>query len=247
MQLRAVLFDVGDTLWHAPRPPAASVFRKLAAERAAAFLAASGLPSADPALLSRVAWDAMEEAMRTARATDRKEPDYAAVARAAAASAGIALGYAQAAALLDAIYVSGGEGGKVAFPGARATLLELRNRGFLLGIVTNRAFGGDRFRTDLQELDLDIGWDAVSVSVEVGFLKPHPALFEHALAALEVAPGETLMVGNSLVEDVAGAQALGMAAAWKRCRPDAEGVRPDFAFDDVAGLLRWPPLKEASR
>lgn len=246
MQFRAVLFDVGDTLWHAPAPPGPAVFRKMAAERAAAFLADRGLACPDPAVLARAVWDAMEDAMRAARASDRREPDYATVARDTAAAAGVALTGEQAGGLLEAIYVSGPEGGKLAYPDARSTLLDLRSRGFRMGIVTNRAFGGERFRQDLRELGLDIGWDAVSVSVEVGFLKPHAALFEHALAALEITPSDALMVGNSLLEDVAGAQALGIAAAWKRSRPDAEGVRPDFTFDDVSELLRWPPLKEAA-
>ncbi|MBE0608350.1 MAG: HAD family hydrolase [Dehalococcoidia bacterium] len=246
MQLRAVLFDVGDTLWHAAQPPPPAEFRRMAAERAGAFLRHIGTPCRDPEQLARVAWASMEGAMRAARSSDCVEPDYAAIARSAAAGEGVLLTHAQAAALMDAIYISGAEGGKLAYPDARHTLLELRNRGFRLGIVTNRAFGGERFRTDLRELGLDVGWDAVSVSVEVGFLKPHPALFEHALTALGLEPRQALMVGNSLVEDVSGAQALGIAAAWKRSQPDADGVTPDLTFDEVSDLLRWPPLKEAA-
>lgn len=247
MQFRAVLFDVGDTLWHAAEAPPPAVFRRMAAERAEAYLNEVGLTCPDAEQLARAAWDSMEYAMRAARATDRVEPDYPSIAQAAAAREGVLLTHEQAARLMEAIYVSGAEGGKAAYPDARETLLELRNRGFLLGIVTNRAFGGERFRADLRELGLDVGWDAVSVSVEVGFLKPHPALFEHALDALDLQPRQALMVGNSLVEDVSGAQALGIPAAWKRSRPDAEGVTPDLTFDEVSELLRWPPLKEAAR
>lgn len=246
MQFRAVLFDVGDTLWYAAGAPEPAEFRRMAAERAVAFLRDRGIPCRDPEQLARSAWDAMEDAMRAARATDRIEPDYASVARAAAARCGVLLTTGQAAELMEAIYVSGAEGGKAAYPDARSTLTELRRRGFRLGIVTNRAFGGERFREDLRELGLDVGWDVVAVSVEVGYLKPHPALFEHALRALAVSPGQALMVGNSLVEDVAGAQALGIAAAWKRSRPDAEGVSPDVTFAELSELLDWPPLKEAA-
>jgi FMN phosphatase YigB (HAD superfamily) len=55
------------------------------------------------------------------------------------------------------------------------------------------------------------------------------------------------MVGNSLLEDVAGAQALGIRAAWKRSAPDDEGVEPDFVFDDVPELLDWDVLKGKQR
>lgn len=246
MQFRAVLFDVGDTLWHAATAPEPAEFRRMAAARAAAFLSERGIRCPDPDQLARATWDAMEDAMRAARTTDRVEPDYPSVARAAAAGCGVLLTTEQAGALMEAIYVSGAEGGKAAYPDARPTLIELRRRGFRLGIVTNRAFGGERFRDDLRELGLDVGWDAIAVSVEVGYLKPHPALFEHALNSLAIPPGQALMVGNSLIEDVAGAQALGITAAWKRSRPDAEGVTPELTFDEVSELLGWPPLKEAA-
>ena len=247
MPFRAILFDIGDTLWHSRGAPPAEEFRRLAAERAAAELKKLGVHHPDPATVARSAWAAMEEAMRLARATDLVEPDYAAVSQEALRRLGIELGRAQAGQLLEATYISGIEGGKAPFPDARETLLELRRRGFLLAAVTNRAFGGERFRSDLRDAGLDIGWDAEAVSVEVGYLKPHPAIFRFALDRLAVRPSEALMVGNSLAEDVAGAQAIGITAAWKRSAPDAESVTPDFAFDEVAEMLEWPELREVAR
>lgn len=246
MPYRAVLFDVGDTLWHSAEAPPASEFRRIAVERAAAFLGAEGLHGYDPGLVSRTAWSALEEAMRRARATDRNEPDYAAIARAALEGLGLRLSYRQAGALMEAIYVSGEDGGKAAFPGALETLNGLRRRGFRLAVVTNRAFGGQRFREDLRTAGLDFQWDANVVSVEVGYLKPHPAIFRKALHEIKVPSAEAVMVGNSLLEDIGGAQALGMLAAWKRSEPDAEGVVPDFMFDDLPELLDWDPLRGTS-
>ena len=242
MPFRALLFDIGDTLWHSQGAPPAEAFRRKAAERVSALLSCLGIQGADPGLVGRTAWDALEGAMRRARATDLVEPDYGEVCQAAMRELGIALTREQAARLLEATYISGIEGGKAAYPDARETLIELRRRGFRLGIVTNRAFGGERFRTDLREAGLDVDWDVIAVSVEVGYLKPHPALFEAALDQLGAAPAEVLMVGNSLAEDVAGAQALGMAAAWRKSPPDAEGVEPDYTFCEVAELLALPVL-----
>lgn len=247
MAYRAILFDVGDTLWHSAEAPPASEFRRMAAARAAAFFEANGIACEDPDAAARVAWDALEDAMRAARASDRREPDYAAVARTALGSLGIKVTTAQAGELMEAIYISGEEGGKAAYPDARKTLEALRLRGFKLGIVTNRAFGGRRFRDDIAAAGLDIPWDSTVVSVEAGYLKPHPKLFEQALKELGVRASEAVMVGNSLAEDVAGAQAMGIAAAWKRSAPDAESVTPDFVFDDVSELLDWSALKEPAR
>ena len=244
MAFRAVLFDIGDTLWHSAEAPPAHEFRRLAADRAATFFTEEGISCEDPDHAARAAWDALEAAMRRARATDRREPDYPAAARAALEKIGVKLTHTQATNLMDAIYISGEDGGKVAYPDARSTLEALRTRGFRLAIVTNRAFGGRRFRDDLAAAGLDAVWDAIAVSVEAGYLKPHPAIFELALDELDVRAEEALMVGNSLAEDIAGAQALGMATAWRRAPPDAEGVAPDFMFDEVSELLRWPALKE---
>ncbi len=246
MPFRAILFDIGDTLWHSKAAPPADEFRRLATERSQQFLTTLGITSADPELAARAAWDAMEAAMRTARQTDQVEPDYAAVSQHALVKIGVLLSREAAGAFLEAIYVSGIEGGKEAYPESAFALSELRKRGFQLATVTNRAIGGDRFRSDMRDAGLDIGWDLEAVSVEVGYLKPHRAIFEYALAGLGIEAGEALMVGNSLAEDIAGAQRMGIATAWRKSPPDAEGVTPDYAFDDLYELLAEPELQRAS-
>jgi putative hydrolase of the HAD superfamily len=242
MQLRAVLFDIGETLWHSRSAPPPHEFRRMAAERAAEILPRLGVADADPAGASRAAWDALEDAIRQARAGNLMEPIYAEVARTALAEHGIQLSREAAGEFLEAIYVSGAEGGKAAFQDAVDVLLELRRRGFLLATVTNRAFGGSRFRADLRAAGLDIGWDAEAVSVEVGYLKPHPAPFKHALERLHVEAGEALMVGDSLAQDIAGAQKIGMLTAWRTSVPDGEGIIPDYTFEELQELLDIPVL-----
>lgn len=243
MRFRAVLFDVGDTLWHSRAAPTSGEFRRLATLRAAEELRSLGLSHDDPALVARTTWDAMETARRHARLTDCVEPDCGLVCRDALKRLGLDVTREAAARILEATYISGSEGGKAAFPNARQTLLELRRRGLLLGVVTNRAFGGERFRADLREAGLDVAWDAEAVSSEVGYLKPHPAIFAHALNLLRIPPKQAVMVGDSLADDIGGAQAVGMSAAWRRCLPDTEGVCPDFSFDEIGDLLGWPALQ----
>lgn len=245
MPFRAILFDIGGTLWHAQDAPPPDEFRRLAAERAASELQRLGLHHPDPGMVARAIWNGLTNAMRDARLGDLMEPDYASVSQAILAQLGLCLSVRDAGRLLEATYISGAEGGKAAFADARPTLLELRRRGFKLGIVTNRAFGGERFRADLHDAGLDIGWDAEAVSVEVGYIKPHPAIFRWVLERLRVEPQESLMVGDSLAEDIAGAQRLGIAAAWRRKEPDATGVIPDFEFDEVGELLQLPELARA--
>jgi len=53
---------------------------------------------------------------------------------------------------------------------------------------------------------------AVVTSARCGVRKPHPAIFEAALALSGTPPGETLMVGDSLGADVRGGERAGMRA-----------------------------------
>jgi putative hydrolase of the HAD superfamily len=83
----------------------------------------------------------------------------------------------------------------------------LRGRGLLLGLVSN----GQR---DLQEFAAHhrLVVDVAVGSKSHGRTKPHPSIFETALAALGVMPSEAAMVGDSFEDDIEGARALGMRA-----------------------------------
>ena len=82
-------------------------------------------------------------------------------------------------------------------------------------------------------------------------MKPAPGLFRKALNDLGVAAEESVMVGDSLRADVAGAKALGMIAVWKRppnpiaenaTMPDGRVAVPDHVIDDLRELLSLPLL-----
>ena len=84
---------------------------------------------------------------------------------------------------------------------------------------------------DLADLGLAERLDVALFSSEVGWRKPHPAMFEQALAALEVDPARTLFVGDSLVNDVGGAAALGIhtcQALWFVADATEGAPEPEF-------------------
>ena len=97
----------------------------------------------------------------------------------------------------------------------------------------------------MRELFAEIGLlerlDAIALSAEVGKRKPHALIFESALAQAGVEPGEAVMVGDRLREDVAGAQALGMATVQARwfADDDSAAAVPDATADTPADVLRW--------
>jgi putative hydrolase of the HAD superfamily len=90
---------------------------------------------------------------------------------------------------------------------ALPALEAVRAHGLRVGLVSNgqRDLVGFAEHHRL-EVDVAIG------SKAHGRQKPHPSIFEAALDALAVAPGDAAMVGDSEEDDIAGARALGMTA-----------------------------------
>lgn len=115
------------------------------------------------------------------------------------------------------------------FPDARAALARLRASGVPLGLVTN---GDARLQRDKIERHALAGFfDVIVIEGEFGCGKPDARVFRHALGALGADPARTWMVGDHLVWDVGGAQAVGVRAVWiDRTRaglPPASMARPD--------------------
>jgi len=103
------------------------------------------------------------------------------------------------------------------FEDALMTLATLKQRNFLLGVVTNRQYGGPLFVEDIRNFGLLDYFEElhIAISSDLNVRKPNPIIFRHALDALGVAPEEAVMVGDSLGADVVGAKELNIVAVWK--------------------------------
>ncbi len=89
------------------------------------------------------------------------------------------------------------------YPDTVEVLRSLREHGLKTAIVSNIAFD---IRPAFRRAGADA--DEFVLSFEVGAVKPDPRIFETTLARLGVAPGETVMVGDSEENDGA-ARAIG--------------------------------------
>ena len=117
-------------------------------------------------------------------------------------------------------------------------LAELAARGFTLGVISNSHRSLDGFK---EHFNLGTLSAAVS-SAEHGFMKPHPSIFETALAQAEVNPGDAMMVGDSLKADIEGALAAGMHGVLLRRSGEVPvslppGVRVITSLRDLPALL----------
>lgn len=119
------------------------------------------------------------------------------------------------------------------YPEVVGALEELRGRGLGLAVISN---WDSRLPRVLDELGLERYFDVLIASSEVGFEKPHPAIFEAALAALELPPSAVVHVGDRRIADLEGARAVGMHALLL-----ARGGGGDLrALDELSARLGAP-------
>ncbi|MGB7219342.1 MAG: HAD family hydrolase [Vicinamibacterales bacterium] len=90
-----------------------------------------------------------------------------------------------------------------------SVLRALASQGMRLGLISNshRCLASFQSHFDLGGLV-----SAAVSSLEHGSMKPHPSIFDSALRLMNVAPGEALMVGDNVRQDIEGALGVGMRA-----------------------------------
>jgi putative hydrolase of the HAD superfamily len=88
-------------------------------------------------------------------------------------------------------------------------MLKKLSRNYKLGLVSNFTYAPVIY-AGLRKLDINHFFNAILVSHEVGWRKPHPKIFKEALKRLRVSAHETVYVGDSPLEDIKGAKATGM-------------------------------------
>jgi putative hydrolase of the HAD superfamily len=146
-----------------------------------------------------------------------------------------AAGYAPARAreLADAarrLYVDPGVGWAL-FDDTLPALRRLAEDGWTHAVLSNHV-------PELRQLVAGLGLDdviaEVSCSAETGYEKPHAAAFASVLDRFR--PTEAWMIGDNVVADVLGAEAVGIRSVLVR-RPDPRAVRYADSLADVAQFL----------
>jgi FMN phosphatase YigB (HAD superfamily) len=198
--LSAVLLDVGGTLWTdtsgAPLSPA-PILERLAAllpdidpANALAYLRAALRD--DDASLVQDTHGVLHRCIGSLRPGSSPNVDPVAIRRALCqpASTGIQL-----------------------FAGAVELLACIRTLGLHCVIVSNvQVRGATEYWRDFADLGVADCIDAVVTSLDVGYRKPHLAIFEAALRAANCGAESCVVIGNSEVKDIQPAVAMGMRA-----------------------------------
>ncbi len=130
------------------------------------------------------------------------------------------------------------------FPDTVETLLALRKRGLRLGLLSNTWWAGEWHDADLATHGLTSLLDVVVYTSDLPYSKPHPSAFLTVTSRLQVDPQHCIMVGDRMVDDIAGALNVGMKAVWRETDypwPKPEYIHPTAVITQLAELL---PLVE---
>lgn len=123
------------------------------------------------------------------------------------------------------------------FPDALATLAELATR-FSLAALTNG-------NADFARLGLDRYFSFGFNAAAVGASKPAPDMFEAALRHAGVAASAAIHVGDHLIDDVQGANAVGMHTVWVNLSGNAAAPESHAPSREVHRLADIPAAVDA--
>jgi len=112
-----------------------------------------------------------------------------------------------------------------------------------LGLVSNFTYAPVVYAS-LRKLGINQFFDAVLVSDENGWRKPHKQIFLDALQKLQVTAEEAVFIGDSPLEDIKGAKEIGMKTVFVQSQfyslKDLHDSRekPDFVVGDLHQIYR---------
>jgi len=135
-------------------------------------------------------------------------------------------------------------------PEALSVLQSLRERDIKVGIVSNSPWGSSAtlWRQELSRHGLLESVDAVVFCGDVGWRKPNPAPFNRALELLQVAPHDALFVGDDARWDLVGAQGAGLRPVLllPLSAAPVDGAISIHRLSDVLDLVDPPIDREAA-
>ncbi|MBI9001173.1 HAD family hydrolase [Corynebacterium sp. CCM 9185] len=123
-----------------------------------------------------------------------------------------------------------------AFPDAEPALRRALGSGARVAILTNSV--AEVQSAKLQRTGLDLPGVRLLASGDLGVAKPRPECYRKALELLDVTPGETVMIGDSFANDVAGPRRVGMTAVWL----NRDGLAAIDGENGLSSLAGFPHL-----
>ena len=122
--------------------------------------------------------------------------------------------------------------------GAEEAITKLSNR-YPVGIVTNGFLETQQLKIEVMKLNRFT--DTFVITEEIGVMKPHPRVFDHATDLAGVSRENILYVGDSYSSDIIGGRNAGWKTAWYTAfsKETTNGHIADFQFDRFPNLIHF--------
>jgi putative hydrolase of the HAD superfamily len=130
--------------------------------------------------------------------------------------------------------------GVVPFPDTIFVLETLHEAGYKLGLVTNSFYPMWMRDVELAHYNLLEFFDVRISASDAGYIKPHSAIYEQALASLDVTPERTVFVGDRPQHDILGANEAGLISVLidpPHLARDKDGIEADYTICSLSELL----------
>lgn len=114
-------------------------------------------------------------------------------------------------------------------PGCLETIRQLRESGFLVGLLTNRT---QPIYKEMLDLGLDHELDLFLTGGQLDAFKPDPEFFHNALNLIHVHPQDALYVGDNFFADIQGAE----KAALQPILIDPRGLYPENQWPTIGSI-----------
>jgi HAD superfamily hydrolase (TIGR01509 family) len=239
---RAVLFDIGSTLWSSPAEDPGALDACYSRGRQILLDALGDAPPAQSLVEAVEGYFAeWEEIWRhdASIVTQAPTEDFVATAL---GRLGVQAPPDALAAFTDAILqVSVGTAVvEPPEPGMPEALAGLRALGLRLGCVSNAFMGAATLHRIMVERRLGEHLEMTISSCEFGYRKPHPSIYEAAVERMGVAAGEVIFVGDRVEQDVVGPAKLGMRTVlslqYREEDPSLGAIPPDAVIRHLGEL-----------
>ncbi|ACC80953.1 HAD family hydrolase [Nostoc punctiforme] len=108
---------------------------------------------------------------------------------------------------------------------------------YRLAVITNGFVSAQLPR--MQAAGIEHFFEEVVVSEAIGFAKPSPEIFHHALSRLDLTPAQVLYVGDSLTHDYAGAMQVNIDFCYYNRKNQVlpQEAQPKFMISELLKLL----------
>ncbi|MBN3881911.1 MAG: HAD-IA family hydrolase [Nostoc sp.] len=110
---------------------------------------------------------------------------------------------------------------------------------YRLAVITNGFVSAQLPR--MQAAGIGHFFEEVVVSEEIGFAKPSPEIFHHALSRLNLTAAEVIYIGDSLKHDYAGARQVKMDFCYynRKNKNLPQEAKPKFMISELLNLLKF--------